>query len=104
MGVKAVIAESFERIHRSNLIGMGILPLEFKSGQNKNSLKLNGSEKFSIKGISELKPNIDLKCEIIAQSKKKSIYLKSRIDTKKELDYFKAGGILHYVLNKIIAK
>ncbi len=104
LGVKAVIAESFERIHRSNLIGMGILPLEFKSGQNKNSLKLNGSEKFSIKGISELKPNIDLKCEIIAQSKKKSIYLKSRIDTKKELDYFKAGGILHYVLNKIIAK
>ncbi len=104
LGVKAVIAESFERIHRSNLIGMGILPLEFKDGQNKESLKLNGSEKFTIIGIGKLNPNMDLKCEIIAKNKKRSINLKSRIDTKKELDYYKAGGILQYVLNKIIAK
>ena len=104
LGIKAVIAESFERIHRSNLIGMGVLPLEFKEGQNKNSLELNGSEKFSIIGISKLKPNMDLKCEIVLKNKKRLINLKSRIDTKKELDYYKAGGILQYVLNKIITK
>ena len=93
LGVKAVIAESFERIHRSNLIGMGVLPLEFIEGQNRKVLRLNGNEKLSITGINNLKPNSIIECEIHSQNTR-LIELKCRIDTKKELDYFKAGGIL----------
>ena len=104
LGIKAVIAESFERIHRSNLIGMGVLPLEFLDGQNRKSLKLTGIEKFSIKGISTIKPQANLKCEIHFHEENILIDLKCRIDTKKELDYYKAGGILNYVLSSIIGK
>jgi len=104
LGIRAVIAESYERIHRSNLIGMGVLPLEFKEGQNRKSLGLDGNEKISIKGLKKLKPSNDLECEIISQNKKKLIRLKCRIDTSKELDYFNAGGILQYVLNLIVKK
>ena len=103
LGVRAVIAESFERIHRSNLIGMGVLPLEFMESKNRKILSLNGSEKLSIKGINNLKPNSIIECEIISQ-KIRLIKLKCRIDTKKELDYYRAGGILQYVLNTIIDK
>jgi aconitate hydratase len=103
LGIRAVIAESFERIHRSNLIGMGVLPLEFMEGENRKVLGLNGSEKLSIKGINKLKPNSNLECEILSENTS-SIKLKCRIDTKKELDYFRAGGILQYVLNSIIDK
>ena len=103
LGIRAVIAESFERIHRSNLIGMGVLPLEFMEGENRKVLGLNGSEKLSIKGINKLKPNSNLECEILSQNTR-LIKLKCRIDTKKELDYFRAGGILQYVLNSIIDK
>ena len=103
LGVRAIIAESFERIHRSNLIGMGVLPLEFMEGQNRKVLGLNGSEKLSIKGINNLKPNCNIECEILSQNTK-LIKLKCRIDTRKELDYFKAGGILQYILNSIIDK
>ena len=103
LGIKAVIAESFERIHRSNLIGMGVLPLEFMNNQNRNILKIKGSEEITIEGIKNLKPNIILKCKIIT-NKKVEISLKCRIDTNKELEYYKAGGILNYVLNDIIAK
>ena len=103
LGVKAVIAESFERIHRSNLIGMGVLPLEFIDGHNRQSLKIKGDEKISIIGISEIKPNMILECKIKSKEVK-LIKLKSRIDTNKELDYYKAGGILNYVLNEIISK
>ena len=102
LGVKAVLAESFERIHRSNLIGMGVLPLEFIKNQNRKSLKLNGSETISIKGIENITPNINVNCEINSQYKNIFIKLKCRIDTNKELAYFKAGGILQYVLNLII--
>ena len=104
LGIKAVIAESFERIHRSNLIGMGVLPLEFQDGQNRKTLKLSGNEKFSIKGIKLIKPQSNLQCEIHFNKKNVLINLKCRIDTKKELDYYKAGGILNYVLNTIIDK
>ncbi len=103
LGIKAVIAESFERIHRSNLIGMGILPLQFINGQNKKSLMLNGSETVSIKGLNNISPNSNLDC-IIESDQKRIIKLLCRIDTIKELDYYKQGGILQYVLNSIINK
>ena len=103
LGVKAVIAESFERIHRSNLIGMGVLPLEFLEGYNRKKLNINGNEKISILGIKNLTPNKILKCKIIGDGTN-NINLKCRIDTSKELDYYKAGGILNFVLNEIISK
>ena len=103
LGVKAVIAESFERIHRSNLIGMGVLPLQFMHDQNKKNLNLNGNEKITIYGIDKLKPNIELDC-LIVSDQKKLIKLMCRIDTSKELDYYKQGGILQYVLNSIISQ
>ena len=103
LGVKAVIAESFERIHRSNLIGMGVLPLEFTKNDNKSNLCITGEEKFSILDLSEIKPGSIIFCEINSQENKK-IELKCRIDTNKELEYYKAGGILNYVLNEIISE
>tara|TARA_Y100001954_G_C15749087_1_gene572694 strand:+ start:36 stop:1382 length:1347 start_codon:yes stop_codon:yes gene_type:complete len=102
LGVKAVIAESFERIHRSNLIGMGVLPLEFMNGENRSKLNIIGDEKISILGIGNIKPNKVLKCKIIGK-KNYFIELKCRIDTNKELEYYKAGGILNFVLNEIIS-
>ena len=101
LGIKAVIAESFERIHRSNLIGMGVLPLEFVDS-NKHELQIKGDELITITGISNLAPNKILNCKIIS-TKVKSINLKCRIDTEKELDYYRAGGILNFVLNEIIS-
>ena len=103
LGVRAVIAESFERIHRSNLIGMGVLPLQFTSDQNRKSLNLIGDEIITIKGLNSIKPNEELICEINSKDKR-SIKLLCRIDTNKELDYYKQGGILQYVLNSIIKK
>ncbi len=103
LGVRAVIAESFERIHRSNLIGMGVLPLEFMNNENKISLNILGHEFVSIFGLSELKPGTILSCNINS-AESKSIKLKCRIDTNKELEYYKAGGILNYVLNEIISE
>ena len=102
LGIKAVIAESFERIHRSNLIGMGVLPLEFMDNNNRHNLKLSGSEKIFISGISDLYPNKILKCKLKGENINE-INLKCRIDTNKELDYYKAGGILNFVLNEIIS-
>ena len=103
LGVRAVIAESFERIHRSNLIGMGVLPLEFINNENKINLNIKGNEQISISGFSELKPGKILNCEINS-GESRSINLKCRIDTNKELEYYKAGGILNYVLNEIISE
>ena len=103
LGVRAVIAESFERIHRSNLIGMGVLPLEFTNNENKTTLNILGHETISITGLFKLSPGIILNCEINSKEVK-NINLKCRIDTKKELEYYKAGGILNYVLNEIISK
>ncbi len=104
LGVKAVFAESFERIHRSNLIGMGILPLQFKDGINRTNLKLNGSELFS---IIDLEKGIDPRDEVEVEIKYvsgdiKRIKMLSRIDTKNELEYYKNGGILQYVLRNMI--
>ena len=103
LGIKAVIAESFERIHRSNLIGMGVLPLQFINNQNKESLKLNGSEIITIRGLENMSPNSELECQI-KSDEEITINLFSRIDTIKELDYYKQGGILQYVLNSILKK
>ncbi len=102
LGIKAVIAESFERIHRSNLIGMGVLPLEFTDNQNRNTLSLKGNEFISIFGIEDLSPNKILDCKITG-NKTNNIKIKCRIDTNKELEYYKAGGILNFVLNEIIS-
>ncbi len=102
LGIKAVIAESFERIHRSNLIGMGVLPLEFTNKENRKSLNLSGNEKITILEIDKITPNQIIECQIDGDKFDKKIKLLCRIDTIKELDYFKAGGILQYVLNSIV--
>ncbi|RIJ17595.1 aconitate hydratase AcnA [Henriciella mobilis] len=102
LGVKAVVAESFERIHRSNLIGMGVLPLQFKDGQSWHSLGLDGSEQVSISGIDSISPRQDLDV-IIKKKDGSTVTAKTlvRIDTENELDYFRNGGILHYVLRNL---
>jgi len=104
LGIKTVIAESFERIHRSNLIGMGILPLEFVEGTNRTNLKLNGSELISVMDLKKgILPADHLKIEIKYQSGEiKKINVLCRIDTKNELEYYKNGGILQYVLRNMI--
>ena len=104
LGVRAVIAESFERIHRSNLIGMGVLPLEFTNSENRKTLTLTGSEKITILEMNKITPRKIMQCEISQENLSYNVSLKCRIDTSKELDYFKAGGILQYVLNSIVAK
>ncbi|MBI29008.1 MAG: Aconitate hydratase A [Alphaproteobacteria bacterium MarineAlpha5_Bin11] len=102
LGIRAVIAESFERIHRSNLIGMGVIPFQFTAGQNRANLNLNGEEKFSIKKISQLEPNKTIKCQINIKDNSYEINLLCRIETEQEMKYYKAGGILNYVLNNIL--
>ena len=104
LGVRAVIAESFERIHRSNLVGMGVLPLQFKEGVTRQTLKLDGSERFDILGIaSGLKPRIELPCRIHrTDGKVETVPLLCRIDTLDELEYFRHGGILQYVLRSMM--
>ena len=104
LGIKAVIAESYERIHRSNLVGMGVLPFEFINGDNRKSLNLKGDEKITIKNLNNIKPGKTLECEILNKNKIKKIELLCRIDTTKELEYYKAGGILQFVLNSIAYK
>ncbi|MGI9354886.1 MAG: aconitate hydratase AcnA [Rhizobiaceae bacterium] len=102
LGVRAVIAESFERIHRSNLVGMGVLPLVFTGGDSWDSLDLTGKEKVSISGLSQLKPRQEINATIeMTDGSTKTIKLLSRIDTADELDYYNAGGILHYVLRNL---
>jgi aconitate hydratase len=103
LGVRAAIAESFERIHRSNLIGMGILPLEFTNGANHASLGLTGEETFSIEGIAkELKPKMMVKVTAkAADGRSKTFDARVRIDTPDEADYYRHGGILQYVLRML---
>jgi aconitate hydratase len=105
LGVKAVIAASFERIHRSNLVGMGVLPLQFLDGTSAQSLGLDGSEKFSIAGLSEsIKPGQQATLEIEKKGQKRSVPVKLRIDTPIEIDYYRHGGILPFVLRQLLAK
>jgi aconitate hydratase len=105
LGVRAVITESFERIHRSNLVGMGVLPCTFEDGTTWSTLGLKGDEQVTIHGLSEgLRPRQKLSAEITyANGTKKNVPLLCRIDTLDELEYFKNGGILHYVLRQLAA-
>jgi aconitate hydratase len=102
LGVRAVIAESFERIHRSNLIGMGVLPLLFAEGMSWQALELKGDETVSLKGLSGLKPMQWLEADITdIDGKTRAVPVRAAIDTFDELDYFRNGGILHYVLRSL---
>ena len=105
LGVKAVIAETFERIHRSNLVGMGVIPFEFTGGDSRKSLKLKGDETVSITGLEgDLKPLSNVPCTITyADGTTKDIELKCRIDTAIEKEYIEHGGVLHYVLRNLAA-
>ena len=105
MGVKAVVTESFERIHRSNLVGMGVLPLVFKNGDSAKSLGIDGTESFDVTGIEnvEIKPRQDVTLTITsADGTKRDVILTLRIDTPIEIEYYKNGGILPYVLRQLI--
>ncbi len=103
LGVKAVIAESFERIHRSNLVGMGVIPFEFTEGQTRKTLGLTGDEIISIDGLEgNLRPLSTVACHIdFADGSKKTIQIKCRIDTEIEIEYVEHGGVLHYVLRNL---
>ncbi|MDG5746676.1 aconitate hydratase AcnA [Qipengyuania sp. XHP0207] len=104
LGVKAVIVESYERIHRSNLIGMGVLPLQFKDGDTRNSLGLTGSDSFTIKGLADLTPGQDVEVEVTREDGSTfSFTALCRIDTANEMEYYRNGGILHYVLRNLAA-
>ena len=104
LGVKAVVVESFERIHRSNLVGMGVLPLQFKDGDSRQSLNLDGSETIDITGIADgITPRMDVDCTIkYADGSSKEIKLLCRIDTLDEVEYYASGGILQYVLRNLL--
>ena len=101
LGVKAVIAESFERIHRSNLIGMGVLPLQFPKGESAASLGLNGDEVFDITGIEALNSGTTPKT-VTVKAGGKSFEAVVRIDTPGEADYYRHGGIMQYVLRSLL--
>ncbi|MBK5932777.1 aconitate hydratase [Rhodovulum imhoffii] len=103
LGVKAVIAESFERIHRSNLVGMGVIPFEFTGGDTRNTLSLKGDETFTITGLAgDLRPQAEVPCMIAyGDGSEKTILLKCRIDTAIEKEYVEHGGVLHYVLRDL---
>src|SRR5438034_11713510 len=105
LGVKAVVAASFERIHRSNLVGMGVLPLQFPEGTNAQTLSLDGSEMFSITGLSDsIEPGKTVTLEIERKNgKRDSVPVKLRIDTPIEIDYYRHGGILQFVLRQLLA-
>ena len=103
LGIRAVLAESYERIHRSNLVGMGVLPLEFKAGENRESLGLTGHEVFDIEGISSLKPRMEASLRAkSADEKVKAFSAVVRVDTPEEVSYYRHGGILQYVLRQMV--
>ena len=102
LGIRAVLVESFERIHRSNLVGMGILPLQFKTGMTRKTLDLDGSETYTIRGLADIQPRQDVTVEITrADGSREDIVVTCRIDTLDELSYMRHGGILPYVLRNL---
>jgi aconitate hydratase len=104
LGVKAVIVESFERIHRSNLVGMGVLPLQFVEGVDRKTLKLDGTETFDIVGLAALAPRATVPVTLTrADGSRETFDTLCRIDTVDELDYFRNGGILQYVLRSLVS-
>jgi aconitate hydratase len=106
LGVKVVVAQSFERIHRSNLVGMGVLPLQFKDGTTAQTLKLDGTETYDVVGLSAaIKPQQDLTLKITRKNGAvENVSVRCRIDTPIEIDYYQHGGILPYVLRQIVAQ
>jgi len=106
LGVKVVVAQSFERIHRSNLVGMGVLPLQFKEGVTAQTLKLDGTETYDVVGLdASIKPQQDLTLKITRKDGAvENVAVRCRIDTPIEIDYYQHGGILPYVLRQIVAK
>ena len=105
LGIRAVIAESFERIHRSNLVGMGILPVQFLAGETAETLGLNGEETFEIDGLATLKPGQQLQVKATTPSgETKTFTVQSRVDTANEVEYLRHGGILPYVLRQALGK
>jgi aconitate hydratase len=104
LGVRVVVAQSFERIHRSNLVGMGVLPLQFQEGTSAQTLELDGTETYDLVGLSEnLKPQQELKLLVTRKNGKTlEIPVRSRIDTPIEVEYYKHGGILPYVLRQLL--
>jgi aconitate hydratase len=106
LGVRAVVAASFERIHRSNLVGMGVLPLQFIDGTSAQSLGLDGSEVFSITGLSDsIQPGQQVTLEIQGKDRQsRSAPIKLRIDTPIEIDYYRHGGILPFVLRQLLTR
>jgi aconitate hydratase len=104
LGVRAVVVESFERIHRSNLVGMGVLPLQFKNGDTRDTLNLSSDDTFSVKGLADLTPGQDVEIEATrADGTSFTFTALCRIDTANEMEYYRNGGILHYVLRKLAA-
>ena len=106
LGVKVVVAQSFERIHRSNLVGMGVLPLQFKDGTTAQTLELVGTETYDIVGLdANIKPQQDLTLKITRKDGSvENVNVRCRIDTPIEIDYYQHGGILPYVLRQLVAK
>ena len=103
LGVRAVIAESYERIHRSNLVGMGVLPLEFKPGENRESLGLTGQEIYSVEGVATLSPKKSVTVHVKSvDGKAKAFTAIARVDTPEEVSYYRHGGILQYVLRQML--
>jgi aconitate hydratase len=102
LGVRAVLAESFERIHRSNLIGMGVLPLQYRPGESAASLGLTGKETFDIRGVEEINSGI-IPNELVVTANGKEFRAIVRIDTPGEADYYRHGGIMQYVLRSLLA-
>ncbi|MEX0627334.1 MAG: aconitate hydratase, partial [Cucumibacter sp.] len=104
LGVRAVLAESFERIHRSNLIGMGILPLQFMAGESWQKLAITGDEEISVKGLAKIAPRSELEVGVkFADGETRTFKALCRIDTLDELDYWRHGGILRFVLRNLVA-
>ena len=104
LGVRAVIVESFERIHRSNLVGMGVLPVQFKDGETRASLGLTATDSFSIKGLADLKPGQDIEVDVTREDGSTFTFTAlCRIDTANEMEYYRNGGILQYVLRNLAA-
>ena len=104
LGVRAVLVESFERIHRSNLVGMGVLPLQFKAGDTRETLGLTGDDQFTIQGLDNLKPSQEVTVKVTRKDGSDfSFDVLCRIDTANEMEYYRNGGILHYVLRKLAA-
>jgi aconitate hydratase A / 2-methylisocitrate dehydratase len=103
LGVRAVVAESYERIHRSNLVGMGVLPLEYKSGENREKLGLTGHEVFEIEGVASLSPKKAINVRAVsADGSAKTFTAIARVDTPEEVSYYHHGGILQYVLRQML--